>query len=1052
MKFRSINNRTWLTQALAVTVAAIALVPGASAQERFGSFLGTVTDASGGAVSGASVTLTNKTTERELKGTSDSRGTFVFRNVEPGRYKFNFEKSGFSRAEVTDAAVTAGQEITVNSALQVATSSQTVTITDAAALIDVTGVAKSNTITAEEFENLPKGRSFQSIAAFSPSVNTGQLEAGYQINGASGAENQFFIDGVSTNSAIDGRSRQNGAFEFLQEVQVKTGGIDAEYSGALGGTISAITRTGGAKLRGEAHYYLQSNTFSAQPVQRLYMFDQFAAGKTPVYVQDKKQGNDTHEFGASLGGALIKDKLFFFTSASPQLQRRRNDYLFSNGTEADTMNSNQTNQQLFNKLTWNPTQKLRVNASWLWTPTRSEGILPAYNGGTSIAALTSKASAQSNKTQGWTQPQSNYTGQIDYTINPTSVLTVKGGRFWDNFRTWGVPSVSSVTFQTAPTGVTGLPADLAAAKPGFSNTPRTQATFLDITTRTYYQVDFSKYVSHFLGSHDIKIGQGVSKAVNRVDVSYPGSGFVYVYFNTCKVATSPCPAGQVNPALFRGNGGTYGYYEVDNIGTQGTTGGTINNLYIQDHWKIMPRLSITLGLRTENEHIPSFRRNIGDQAFQFGFADKMAPRVGAAWDVKGDGKLKVYGSYSRLIGNVPYETSRGSFGGDIWTIYYRSLDTLDVLSLSGTNKPGNNLWAAGAFRDRRVPNFNTVDPNIKPMSTDFYNGGVEYQFAAGTVFKANYVGNHLVRTIEDMGTLVNGDEVYQYVNPGEGIAVKFNSAGLTPTGFATPKPKRNYDAVELSVSRSFGRAFYGQASYVVSRLYGNYAGLANTDEITTPTSGVSSSTTQQSGGSIARPGSAASRAWDLDEILFDAKGNITEGRLATDRPNVFKVFGNYTQNWGKKSMGSTDLGVFFFAQNGTPVTTSVETVNQVQTYVNGRGDLGRTPFFTQTNLVVGHSFKVAEGKALRFEFNMINLFNKKTVSHIFNQPNRGANTSNAPDSGIDLSGTNLFKGYDYKALLAAIAKTGVDPYDARFGLPDLFSAGFSGRLGVKFTF
>ena len=73
-----------------------------------------------------------------------------------------------------------------------------------------------------------------------------------------------------------------------------------------------------------------------------------------------------------------------------------------------------------------------------------------------------------------------------------------------------------------------------------------------------------------------------------------------------------------------------------------------------------------------------------------------------------------------------------------------------------------------------------------------------------------------------------------------------------------------------------------------SRLYGNYAGLGNSDEISTPTTGVSSSTTQQSGGSIARPGSTGSRAWDIDQILFDSHGNFVEGRLATDRPHVVK--------------------------------------------------------------------------------------------------------------------------------------------------------------------
>ena len=84
-----------------------------------------------------------------------------------------------------------------------------------------------------------------------------------QVNGASGAENAFTVDGVNTNSLIYGSSRQNTVFEYLQEVQVKTGGIAAEYGGALGGVISAVTKSGGNRFTGEAHYYYSGNAISA---------------------------------------------------------------------------------------------------------------------------------------------------------------------------------------------------------------------------------------------------------------------------------------------------------------------------------------------------------------------------------------------------------------------------------------------------------------------------------------------------------------------------------------------------------------------------------------------------------------------------------------------------------------------------------------------------------------------------------------------------------------------------------------------------------------------
>ena len=1045
MAFRGRKLRPFMSKSLvtAFVLIACALVLAtsrpAAGQERFGSFVGTVTDPTAAMLPDVTVTIINKENSRELTAQTDTTGFYAFKNIEPGHYAFSFDRSGFSKAKIEDALLLVGKEIRVDVTLQIASAQQSISVSETAPLIDTTGVLTANNITSEEFTNLPKGRSFQGLITLAPNVNSGNLESGYQVNGASGAENQFLVDGVRTNSLIDGRSRQNAAFEILQEVQVKSGGMDAEYGGALGGVISAVTKSGGNQFHGEGHYYYSGNAVSAGPVQRLYLYDQYGSGNSPFYVQDHKNQNDTHEFGGSLGGPIVKDKLFFFAAASPQLQRRSNLYLFNNGTQPDTINSNTTTQQVFTKLTAAPVQRLRMNFTWAWQPTRTEGVLPAYDG-VGNAALTTAAGAAPNKTRGWTNPQTSYTGRIDYTVSPTAVLSVSGARFYDNFRTWGIPTISSMTFQTAPTGIVGLPPDLANTAAGFSNTPRVQQTYYDIATQTNYQVDFGKFIGHAWGSHDLKIGGGTSKGVNKLDISYPGPGYVYVYWNR-----QYTPAGTTTPV-----GGPYGYYEVDLIGNGGSTGGTISNLYIQDHWRVVPRLTLTLGLRVENEHIPSFRPDIRPDAFSFAFTDKLSPRLGLAWDVKGNGKLKVFASYNRLYGYVGYEVSRGSFGSDYWKVYYHALDTLNVLSINGNNLPGANLWPNGPYRDRRVPNFNSVDPNIKPMATDLFNGGIEYQLTPSTVVRADYVGNHLIRTIEDMGVLVNGDEVYQYVNPGEGLASTFLSSSATPSGFATPKPQRDYDAFELTVTRRLARHFSGQFSYVYSRLYGFYNGTANSDEVTLPTSGVSSSTTQQSGGSVARPGSNASRAYDLDETLFDAHGNFLFGPLASSRPHMIKIYGNYSKPWGGRK-GESEIGVFFRAQSGEPISSAVETANQVQIYVNGRGDLGRNPFFNQTDLVLSHEFKMGEKKSLRFEFNALNLFNQKTNLYTFNQINRGANTANDPNAYIDTSNVNFFKGFDYKSMLNAMGPT-ANIYDPRYGMAGYFNTGFSGRFGVKFQF
>jgi hypothetical protein len=377
-------------------------------------------------------------------------------------------------------------------------------------------------------------------------------------------------------------------------------------------------------------------------------------------------------------------------------------------------------------------------------------------------------------------------------------------------------------------------------------------------------------------------------------------------------------------------------------------------------------------------------------------------------------------------------------------VRYRSLDTTDVFNLSGTNMPGRDLWdpsVSDSFRDFRIPNFDSTDPNLKPMMQDAFNAGLEYQLKANAMLTVNYTHSSLRRTIEDMGVLVNGSEEYKYVNPGEGIAETMNPSGLTPV-FNTPKPNRTYDAIEVALEKRFSNNWFASASYVYSRLYGNYAGLANSDEIATPTTGRSSATTQQQAGTIARAGSSANRAWDLDELVWDSHGNLDVlGRLATDRPNVVKLYGSYMLPFG------TQVGAFFYAGSGTPVSRTVYSVNNIPLFVDGRGSLGRTPMLTQTDLLLSHDIKMAGSKRMRFEANIQNLFNQKTARHIFDSLNRPRRTS----SEINLANTNLANGYDYNALIAS-TPDGANAIDPRHGMDDLYNPGLQGRLSVRFLF
>lgn len=1022
-----------MSAALAVFV--LVMTGLASAQERFGTLRGTVLDQSRAVVPGVTVTITNAVTGEPRVVVTDGTGQYTAQDLNPGRYNVEFELSGFAKVERIDVLVLVGRTFDVGAELRVGELIEKVQVTGQVPLVDTRSTVISHNVTAEEIERLPKGRSFQSLALTAPSVNSGEIEGGFQVNGASGAENAYLVDGVVTNSLINGKSRQDTVFEYLEEVQVKTTGISAEYGGALGGVVSAVTKSGGNTFRGEAHYYFLGSPLNAAPPKRLNLDP--TDDRTVRYLEDSKNPDYQNEAGGSIGGPIVRDRLFFFGSYSPRFRRETKDYLFSNGTEAAALKRTQTYTQAFGKVSYGGTGRVLATGSVLATPVRSEGTLPTYQGSCNNCITSNLASNEINRGRGFETDQINTSGSVDFVLPNTSVLQIRGGYFSDNYKDTGVPNTISHTYQATTAGVAGVPANLQGPI-GTQDVPRILLTNFDKTTRRFVNADYNQ-TFHAAGTHTLKGGAGVQRTVNDVNRGFNGGAYVYIWWG--------------QDFVFQGNRGTgtYGYYEVDNSGTQGKAGGDITSLYVQDQWSPGTRLTLSLGIRTEKESVPSFRPEILKNAIEFGFADKIAPRVGASYDLRGDGRVKLFGSYGRYFDWTKYELSRFSYGGDVWQVWYRSLDTLDIASLSASNKPGRDLWVVpGGFRDRRVPNFDSTEPDLKPMSQDSYSAGSEFQVNGNSAFSVHYVHNQLIRTIEDIGALdARGNEAYVIGNPGEGLSKIQFPSGATPVGQPLPKPKRQYDALEFTYNRRMANNWFGSASYVLSRLYGNYSGIGSSDEITPPSSGFGNSTQQQQTSSIARPGTNTNRDWDIDEQLWDSKGNLDpRGRLATDRPHVVKLYGGYVMPFG------TTVAANFYGGSGTPLTTSVTTTNGTRVFVNGRGDLGRTPALIRSDVLISHELQVAGTKRLRAELNLLNVFNRKVARYQWVWLNRTSpNVSTRPASALDLSRVDLSKGYDYQALLAATPDGRAGNYrDPRFGMDEIFDSGLQGYFTIRFLF
>ena len=278
-----------------------------------------------------------------------------------------------------------------------------------------------------------------------------------------------------------------------------------------------------------------------------------------------------------------------------------------------------------------------------------------------------------------------------------------------------------------------------------------------------------------------------------------------------------------------------------------------------------------------------------------------------------------------------------------------------------------------------------------------------------------------------------------------------NHISLTPD-FPMPKPERKYDALQLTFSRRFSTGWYLGANYTYSKLRGNYSGLSDTDEIAP-----AGWTGNQGVNQVARPGTNTALFYDSEAFLLDANGKYINGPLATDRPHVFKAYGAYNFKWG------TTVSANYFAGSGTPLTTQLEDDYWDPIMVNNRGDMGRTPILSQTDLMVSHEFKIKEGKSVRFEFNMLNLFNQKTVRHIDPLINRSREAS----AEISLSDENLLNGFDWQKLFSETAwaqdtelstdPNSLDPLknysvSETYHKADVWNPPFSGRFGLKFIF
>jgi outer membrane receptor protein involved in Fe transport len=958
------------------------------AQETRGSIEGVAKDSSGAVLPGVTVEAKGLNVAGGQTAVTDATGIYRFPSLQPGTYEVVGTLQGFRPSKAEQVTLSLGQVLKIDLTMQVASVAETVQVTSESPLIDVKQSTASQTIRADMIDRLPKGRDFLSLVTMAPGANIeGRSGTSPSIDGASSAENRYYMDGTDTTNLRTGLSGKDLLPEFIEQIQVKSSGYAAEFGGATGGVVNIITKSGTNAYRGDIGGYWTGDSVCCdeRPTLRLLL----SGVNQSEYVTLAEDEYKRWEPFFQVGGPIARNRLWFYGGYTPQLNETNRTVTFRSNSQTSTYKSDEKTHYVTGNLVGQLTDKLRTRVSSSYNEYRRNGRLPAKDGSsnfrTDFAGLGDK------------RPNLSTNADVDYVASNRLFLRAKANYLSYDSKDIGVPSDIWVTFS----GSNGVFPGATNIQPnGYNSVLTNSASVKDLYQRIGFSGD-ATFFADFAGHHAFKGGAQFHRIRNDV---FSAEQAPHITFNW-DASRSTLDGRSVR--------GTYGYYSWRQFGTIGDV--HVNNLgfFFQDDWSVNNRLTLNLGVRTEREDVPSYVEGLN--GIKFSFADKFAPRVGLAYDVTGNGKWKLFGSWGVFYDIMKLELPRGAFGGDKWIESYYTLNTLDYGSIGpGGNFPGTFIESVN-FRipsnDPACPECGAIDPDLKPMRQQELVGGVEHELSPRVSVGARFVHKQVDRTIEDVGVLVpNIGEVFFIANPGEGFAKE-----IVPGQPALPRMKRDYDALELTATKRFSNNWFANLSYTLSRLHGNYPGLASSDE-------------------NARTAPNVTRLFDGLVMAFDSNGQHVFGRLNTDRPHQFKLSGSYllpTQ---------TGIGVVFRAMSGIPISRVTNMQSSLPVFFDGRLTDGRTPVFTQTNLQLTQDIPLPGNTRAQVLVNIDNLFDQDETLDVFRNLTR---------DNVIISDDAFFAGFDMERLLAAQPNIRRDP---RFLQANSFQAARAIRVGVKFSF
>ena len=464
-----------------------------------GSIAGIVRDASGAVVPGASVKLSSPYGDHDT--TTNAAGEYGFLNIVIGPgYKITVDKAGFAPSIADNLTVGMNQQITHDFSLAVGSTATTVSVVEVANAIDLSSTAIGGNFDDTLLKNVPVGRNISAVMAMAPGVSdsVGAGAANPSINGASGLENEYVINGADTTdpgfggfgtySRVYGPLGNGINFDFVQEVQVQTGGFEAQYGEALGGIVNVVTKSGTNDFHGDVYGYFQPAGFEAHRTDA----NPLLTSKFDYLVHQAST-----DYGGDAGGRILKDKLFYYGGINPLLN--------SNYKEADPFYANYalgvinrkiTTYDYTGKIDYNLGSKHQFEGSVFGDPSHTGmtfnqpvSSVPAVNpDGSKNPIDTSLESKLNYGTRTWT---ARYNG----TFTPNWAVTVNYSNYYNSFTDTPLQNGYQITDNTAVQAGTGGAVTYGGV--GFLEASEAKVNQMAVS---------STHIFHLLGGHSVTYG------------------------------------------------------------------------------------------------------------------------------------------------------------------------------------------------------------------------------------------------------------------------------------------------------------------------------------------------------------------------------------------------------------------------------------------------------------------------------------------------------------------------------------------------------------------